>query len=125
MQLNRRLIVISFRVVIALAILAGGAFILNKWSPQPANSSPSAESPSDDPIDLPDTGLVQLTTPVTSISYYVRDIHTLYTLGFNLGDADWKAAGTQDHLVILDYGYPIFQGGAYGAQLLYDSGQKV
>jgi hypothetical protein len=68
---------------------------------------------------------VQLTTPVTSISYYVRNLNNLGTLGFNIGDTDWRTAGTQDHLVILDYGYPIYQGGAYGAQLLYDSGQKV
>jgi hypothetical protein len=42
MHLNRRLLVVSFRVVIALVILSGGAFVLNNWALQPANSPPSA-----------------------------------------------------------------------------------
>jgi hypothetical protein len=124
MHLNRRLIVISFRVVIALAILACGAFVFNKWSSQPANSPPSAgNSPGgveDDPIDLPDTGLVQLTSPVSSTSYYLKSSNSLFGLGNELGTWDRNHSGKQDHLVILDFGYPKVQGGQYGVQLVDD-----
>jgi hypothetical protein len=63
MHLNRRLLDVSLGIVVTLAILAIGAFIYNKWSPQPVNSPLSAGSSqgslADDPlVYLPDTGLV-------------------------------------------------------------------
>jgi hypothetical protein len=131
MQLNRRLLIAPLGIVIILAILAIGAFIYNKWSPQPVNSPLSAGSSqgsllADDPlVYLPDTGLVQLTTPETSISYYVTNIDILNALGTDLGYADQQEPGTQDHLVILDYGKPIYQGGSYGAKLLFYDRQIV
>jgi hypothetical protein len=110
MHLNRRLLVVSFGIVFALAILAGGEAVLNKWSSQPATSSPSGRSDpgglADDPVDLPDTGLVQLTTPVSSTSYYVTNLNTIGSLGTSLGIYDKNTPGKQDHLVILDYGSP-------------------
>jgi hypothetical protein len=128
MHLNRRLLVISLGIVVALAILAGGAFVLNKWSSQPVNSPPSAGNPpagaEDDPIDLPDTGLVQLTSPYSSTSYYLKSINSLTGLGTQLGNWDRNHSGTQDHLVILDYGYPVWQQQGvnyiYGIQFVND-----
>jgi hypothetical protein len=82
-------------------------------TPQPANSPPSAGNPpggaKDDPIDLPDTGLVQLTTPVSSTSYYLKSISSLTGLGNKLGAYDRDHSGKHDHLVILDYGYPVWR----------------
>jgi hypothetical protein len=127
MLLNRRLIIVSFGFMIALAILAGGASILNKWSSQPANSSQSAGnsqgSLADDPwAYLPDTGLVQLTSPVSSTSYYVTNISTIGSLGTPLGTYDKNTPGKQDHLVILDYGTPDWvpqgKGYIYGVKLV-------
>jgi hypothetical protein len=126
MHLNRRLLAVLFGIVVALAILAGGTFVLNKWSSQPANSPPSAgNSPGgakDDPIDLPDTGLVQLTSPVSTTSFYVTNLDSLWYWGSKLGEYDMDHAGVQDHLVILDYGYPDWvQVGStwfYGAKIL-------
>jgi hypothetical protein len=129
MHLNRRLLVISLGIVVALALLAGGAFVLNKWSSQTANSPPSAGNPlggaEDDPIYLPDTGLVQLTTPYSSTSYYLKSISSLTGLGNKLGTYDRTHSGKQDHLLILDYGYPVWKaqgtGFEYGVQLVDDS----
>ncbi len=45
MQPKRRLLAISLGIVVALAILTVGAFVPNKWLPQPANFPPSTESP--------------------------------------------------------------------------------
>ena len=130
MHRGLRLPIALLGFVIVLAFLAGGSFLLKKWLPQPATYSPSTGSPTgslaDDPSDyLPDTGLVQLTSPKTSISYYVTDLQTLGTLGNDLGIADQGEAGTQDHLVILDYGKPIYQGGSFGAKLLFYDRQNV
>ena len=96
-----------------LAILTGGSFLLNKWLPQPATYAPSTGSPpgslADDPSDyLPDTGLVQLTSPISTTSYYIKNLNLqkLYDLGYALGQRDSTWSGTQDDVVILDYGYP-------------------
>jgi hypothetical protein len=124
MHRSLRLSIAFLGFVIALAILAGGAYILNKWASQPANSPPSAgNSPGgaeDDPIDLPDTGLVQLTSPYYSTSYYLKSINSLTGLGNELGTYDRTHSGKQDHLVILDFGYPRLLGGQYGVQFVDD-----
>jgi hypothetical protein len=110
MLLNRRLLVVSLGIIVALGLLADGAFVLNKWASQPANSPPYAGNSTggaeDDPIHLPDTGLVQLTSPVSTTSFYVTNLDTLPNWGTTLGMYDVNHAGAQDHLVILDYGYP-------------------
>jgi hypothetical protein len=126
MLLNRRLLVVSLGIIVALALLAGGEGVLHKWSSQPANSPSSAgNSPGgveDDPVDLPDTGLVQLTSPVSTTSFYVLNLDSIRHWGSKLGTNDANTAGVQDHLVVLDYGYPAWQQvgnkWVYGVQLL-------
>lgn len=56
----------------------------------------------------------------TAPSYYITQINSLYSLGYALGVHDRDAPGTQDNLVILDYGYPAKQGSTYGVILTFD-----
>jgi hypothetical protein len=117
--------------VVALAILVLGSSLLNKWLPQPDTYAPSTGSPpgslANDPlVYLPDTGLVQLTSPISSTSYYLKSINSLVGLDTQLGNWDRNHSGTQDHLVILDYGYPVWQQQGlnnyiYGIQFVNDS----
>jgi hypothetical protein len=128
MHRSLRLPIALLGFVIVLAILASGSFLLNKWLPQPDTYAPSTGSPigdlANDPLEyLPDTGLVQLTSPISTTSYYVRSLNdqAVMDLGYALGQQDIKHYGTQEDLVILDYGYPYFQGGSYGVYLIYDN----
>jgi hypothetical protein len=73
--------------------------------------------PTTNQIYLP---LVQRRSPQPAPSYYVTDLTTLYDLGYALGVHDKDTPGTQDNLVILDYGYPAKQGSEYGAFLVFD-----
>ena len=118
MLLNHRLPIGFLGFVIVLVILVGGASLLNKWLPQPANSS--SGSLEDDPSDyLPDTGLVQLTSPLYTTSYYITslDSQAVKDLGYALGQKDRDNYVTKEDLVILDYGHPYTYGGLYGVVL--------
>ena len=44
----------------------------------------------------------------------------MFNLGYALGIHDRDTPGTQDNLVILDYGYPAKQGSMYGVFLVFD-----
>jgi hypothetical protein len=129
MHRSLRLPIALLGFVIVLAILASGSFLLNKWLPQPATYSSSTASPpgglTNDPSDyLPDTGLVQLTSPISTTSYYITSLNSQYNndLGYALGHRDFTIPGTQDDVVILDYGYPDRDslGGGYGVILTFD-----
>jgi hypothetical protein len=128
MHRSLRLPIALLGFVIILAFLAGGSFLLNKWLPQPAIYAPSTGSPPGnlavDPLDyLPDTGLVQLTSPLSTASYYITTFDSTATkdLGRALGNRDGTTFDEQDDLVILDYGYPVLDpSGAYGVNLIYD-----
>ena len=128
MPRSLRLSIAFLGFVIILAILTGGSFLLNKWLPQPATYAPSTGSPpgslADDPVYLPDTGLVQLTSPISTTSYYITNISNLYAIGYKLGQRDRTMSGTQNDLVVLDYGLPYreSQGGGYvyGVHLPFD-----
>jgi hypothetical protein len=85
--------------------------------PPPATSIPSAPL-SANTIYLPITA--SMFPPPAAPSYYVTDIDTMYDLGHALGVHDRDTPGTQDNLVILDYGYPGVSGGVYGAKLTFD-----
>jgi hypothetical protein len=65
---------------------------------------------------------VQLTSPVSTTSFYVTNLDSLWYWGQKLGEYDRDHVGVQDHLVILDYGYPDWmQIGStwfYGVQIL-------
>ncbi len=124
MHLSLRLPIALLGFVIVLAILAGGSFLLNKWLPQPAAYLASTGSPTgnlaDDPLEyLPDTGLVQLTSPIFATSYYITsfDSQDVKDLGKALGQQDSMNYGTQEDLVILDYGHPYTSGGLYSVIL--------
>jgi hypothetical protein len=113
MHRSLRLPIALLGFVMVLAILASGSFLLNKWLPQPATYVSSTGSPpgsrADDPSDyLPDTGLVQLTSPISTTSYYISNfnLYDIHDLGRNLGIRDSGLPGPQDDVVILDYGYP-------------------
>lgn len=58
--------------------------------------------------------------PPTAPSYYITDIYTMSGLGYALGLHDRNTIGTQDNLVILDFGYPAKQGDTYGVYLVFD-----
>ncbi len=61
--------------------------------------------------------------PVTTTSYYVTKMSTLANLGTALGIHDRDTPGTQDNLVILDYGNPTQRQGPpfdYGTILAFD-----
>ncbi len=64
--------------------------------------------------------LITMWLPPATTSYYLQDLTTLYDLGYALGQHDRDTPGTQDNLVILDYGYPSIQSGAYGVKLTYE-----
>jgi hypothetical protein len=131
MHRSLRLPIAFLGFVVALTILVFGSSLLNKWLPQPANYAPATGSPpgslADDPlVYLPDTGLVQLTTPVSTTSYYMTSVDPTksYNLGHDLGQGDWLKTGTQDDVVILDYGYPSKNpyGADYGIILAFGDG---
>jgi hypothetical protein len=58
-------------------------------------------------------------SPLTATSYYMDtvDSATLYGLGCLLGQRDLGLAGTQDSIVVLDFGKPVEQSGTYGVSL--------
>jgi hypothetical protein len=84
--------------------------------PPPPTTSPSA--PLSPYIYLP--LITSVYPPPAAPSYYLQDLNTLYDLGYNLGLHDYNTPGTQDNLVILDYGYPSSQSGVYGVKLTYE-----
>ena len=55
-----------------------------------------------------------------TFSFYVTFINTswLYNMGCFLGTSDLNTPGPQDSLVLLDFGYPTYINGKYGANLL-------
>ncbi len=55
-----------------------------------------------------------------TFSFYITFINTswLYNMGCFLGTSDLNTPGPQDSLVLLDFGYPTFNNGKYGANLL-------
>jgi hypothetical protein len=64
------------------------------------------------------------TKPPTSMSWYVNAISGdtnsvlyswMYSKGYAAGQVDLATPGTQDSVVILDFGQPVVQGGVYGA----------
>jgi hypothetical protein len=124
MHRSLRLPIALLGFVIVLAILASGSFLLNNWLPQPDTYAPATGSPpgnlADDPLEyLPDTGLVQLTSPIFATSYYITsfDSQDVKDLGTALGQQDSMNYGTQEDLAILDYGEPYTSGGLYGLKL--------
>lgn len=60
--------------------------------------------------------------PPAAPSYYIMDMNEnyFYDLGHILGQHDYNTPGTQDNLVILDYGYPAHDGSTYGVFLTFD-----
>lgn len=58
------------------------------------------------------------TPPPYTTSYYMNTVNpsTLYNLGCTLGQHDHDLAGTQDDIVVLDFGRPDYSGG-YGTRL--------
>jgi hypothetical protein len=86
--------------------------------PPPATGEPSA--PQNIIIYLP--LITELFPPPAAPSYYINfnNILAFYDLGYALGVHDRDTPGTQDNLVILDYGYPaIDNNGIYGAKLSF------
>jgi len=59
-------------------------------------------------------------SPPAAPSYYIKNVDTLYDLGYELGEHDKYKPGKQDNLVILDYGYPSIMNGEYGVKLTFD-----
>ena len=53
-------------------------------------------------------------------SYYITQLDSLYHLSHTLGVHDRDTPGTQDNLVILDFGYPAKEGSTYGVYLVFD-----
>ncbi len=58
--------------------------------------------------------------PPSAPSYYITNLGSLYDLGYSFGVQDNSEPGSQDNLVILDYGYPAKQGSEYGVFLVFD-----
>jgi hypothetical protein len=85
--------------------------------PPPATSIPSAPL-STNTIYLPI--IASMFPPPAAPSYYITDVDTMYNLGYALGVHDRDTPGTQNNLVILDYGYPAKQGSMYGVFLVFD-----
>jgi hypothetical protein len=129
MTRDRPLLIKSIVMIFAIVVSMGWLFLQRDRAAQQANSSIALRNDSsvqtDDPAYLAVTGLVQLVPPVVTTSYYLRSMNSLNGLGHALGVNDALMPGKQDHLIILDYGYPRWrqlQGGAYeyGIQLVDD-----
>jgi hypothetical protein len=63
---------------------------------------------------------VQVGPPPATPSYYVTNLSTTYDLGQTLGAEDLNTPGTQDHLLVLDFGRPKQSGSSYGTFLPFD-----
>jgi hypothetical protein len=109
---------------ILLALVALLVLMLNSidGSAQEAYPPPPTNNPSA-PLD-PDIIYLPLAIsnfpPPAAPSYYITNIDTLYSVGYSLGLHDQDTPGTQDNLVILDYGYPASQGSTFGVFLVFD-----
>jgi hypothetical protein len=68
---------------------------------------------------VPDGIVTKLAVPSPwSQVYYVGDPDQLYVIGQALGLHDQNMPGTQDHLVVLDFGQPAQLGGVWGTTLV-------
>ena len=120
MEKRRRFL--SSAILFMLIMLLGLTLYRTNGSAQEAFRPPalsiSSAPLSSSTIYLP---LVTFNSPLpVAPSYYITNIATLYNLGYALGVHDRDTPGTQDNLVILDYGYPGVSGGVYGAKLTFD-----
>jgi hypothetical protein len=114
-------------LLISILLLSQTLQLANASS-QPVHSHPEAAI-LQDPVHTaynysPETGVVQLTPPAKSISFYVEYLNRLGNLGAALGNTHIATRGLQDDLVILDFGYmmSVIQGGVriYGVKLVPD-----
>ena len=70
--------------------------------------------------------LVDNPPPPASPSYYVTNVisqtakNSMYNLGHSLGAQDYASGIAEDHLVILDFGYPVSTTTAVGTNLVFD-----
>jgi hypothetical protein len=102
------------------------ATVTQTATPTPAyNPYPPAETPD---ITTPDTSQsYKLFLPIVgedliyTTSYYMSELDSnkLFTLGCELGQRDNSFTGTQNSVVILDFGYPYYDGSEYGT-IMFD-----
>lgn len=120
MKMHRRILSSAILLIIILLSISSINRIdgyAQEAYPPPATSIPSAPL-STNIIYLPI--IVSMLPPPAAPSYYITDFDTMFNLGYALGIHDRDTPGTQDNLVILDYGYPAKQGSMYGVFLVFD-----
>jgi hypothetical protein len=120
--MNKRRRFLRLSILLVLLVVLGSIMFSIDGSaqgpyPPPATGTPSAPQYYHS-VYIPI--IVGTFPPPATTSYYIRNITTLYNLGYDLGVNDRYTPGIQDHLVILDYGYPGQQGGVYGVRLTFD-----
>jgi hypothetical protein len=116
---HRRLLLSA--IILMLMVVLGSVSSSIDASAQEAYPPPATSSPSTPLSPYLYFPLITFAFPPPAApSYYLQNLNSLYNLGYTLGQHDNNTSGTQDNLVILDYGYPSIQGGVYGVKLTYE-----
>jgi hypothetical protein len=115
-------LMINIIIVIIVVLLIGSMHLQDNVSAQQGYPSPNENLEYIvDQIYLPLTSHVgSVPAPHEAPSYYITNSDYFYGLGHSLGEIDANTPGTQDNLVILDYGYPAVVGNVYGVWLPFD-----
>lgn len=107
---------VAQRFVLAVAIILGGMVWLAVDS---VSIKTTFAQQSGQKVFLPFIAR-NATVPFATTSLYMTSVdgQTLYNLGCQVGTHDLNMGGTQDSLVVLDFGYTKYVNGYYGASLM-------